>query len=213
MSFIFQKAEFGWSANVAFHATSPQLVSMMKHERVPFPTWFWSCCIFKDKQGVLLSTWVFPKIGVPQNGWFITEHPNKMDDLGGKPTIFGNIHLFWKSQLSDFSPKVPMFSSKTSPLSITISSCFLDSLTSSPDSPNFGSFGRLVKTSTLRVVFDLFSIDYGFNIKMTACSNTMRTILWIWIYSDMNVRIEKFDINVNTTMTMSLNMNIPCVNC
>ena len=28
------------------------------------------------------SIWVFPKIGVPQNGWFITEHPIKLDDLG-----------------------------------------------------------------------------------------------------------------------------------
>jgi len=26
--------------------------------------------------------WVIPKIGVPQNGWFITENPMKMDDLG-----------------------------------------------------------------------------------------------------------------------------------
>ena len=25
--------------------------------------------------------WVFPKIGVTQNGWFITEHPIRMDDL------------------------------------------------------------------------------------------------------------------------------------
>ena len=28
------------------------------------------------------SIWVLPKIGVPQNGWFIMEYPIRMDDLG-----------------------------------------------------------------------------------------------------------------------------------
>ena len=32
--------------------------------------------------------WVFSKIGVPQNGWFMMENPIKMDDLG--------CHYFWK---------------------------------------------------------------------------------------------------------------------
>ena len=36
--------------------------------------------IIHRKQSCVI--WVFPKIGVPQNGWFIMEHPIKMGDLG-----------------------------------------------------------------------------------------------------------------------------------
>ena len=35
----------------------------------------------------LTHKWGFPKIVVPQYGWFIMENPIQVDDLGGKPTI------------------------------------------------------------------------------------------------------------------------------
>ena len=32
-----------------------------------------------------IHSWVFPLMGVPQNGWFLREHPIKVDDLGVSP--------------------------------------------------------------------------------------------------------------------------------
>ena len=43
----------------------------------------------KTSQFSSIIIWVFPKIGVPQNGWFRMENPIKMDDLGVYP-------YFWK---------------------------------------------------------------------------------------------------------------------
>ena len=43
------------------------------------------------------TMWGFPKIMVPHNGWWeIMENPIKMDELGGKPIIFGNTHVVGK---------------------------------------------------------------------------------------------------------------------
>ena len=40
--------------------------------------------------------WVFPRIGVPQNGWFIMENPIKVEWFGGT-TILGNPHMCLRS--------------------------------------------------------------------------------------------------------------------
>ena len=57
---------------------------------------YWGGSFFSGNVGMNHMS-VSKNRGYPQNGWWnmvkIMEHPRKMDDLGGKPAIFGNIHI------------------------------------------------------------------------------------------------------------------------
>ena len=62
-----------------------------------------------EKLNVQMFIWVFPKIGVPQNGWLKMETPIKMDDLGGKTHYFRKPpfgHQLFRNQFTPRSPGI-----------------------------------------------------------------------------------------------------------
>ena len=60
-------------------------------------------CLPSLKLLSLKLTWVFPKIGVPQNGWFIIKTSIKIHDFGGT-IIFGNTHIAPENWLLEDKP-------------------------------------------------------------------------------------------------------------
>ena len=75
---------FIWSINVpSWELTN--ICSQNTFDDFPFPVCWDMFSRFIGGQFFTTDIWVFPKIVVPQHGWFIMEIPVKMDDLGVPP--------------------------------------------------------------------------------------------------------------------------------
>ena len=70
-----------------------------------------------------IAIWVFPKIGIPQNGWFIMEKPTKMGWFGGT-TIFGNIRILPKRWMIEKEGTVGTWSQVYVPSQLFVSPMF-----------------------------------------------------------------------------------------
>ena len=109
--------------------------------------------------------WMFPKIGVPQNGWFIMENPTRMADFGGKHT--GNTHIVLSQSICSFLTPLREDDPKFHWTCI----CF-----------QTGLFQPSPRSGSLRVLFATFCFKYCFNFhpgNLGKISNLTNIFTWV----------------------------------
>ena len=114
---------------------------------------------------------MFPKIGVPQNGWFIREKPIKMDDLG--------VPLFLETPTSTCSNFLGRQHAILSELSTKVD-CRAGTSTSKNTSAEFNQNGRYLGLGPRSVKYKLniYYIIYKY-LKQERSMKTME-VCYIW---------------------------------